>query len=396
MPDVPAPPERFRDAADQLHEIVARDLGSDDFGPADYHAGLDMLLHSMDYDPCFTPGGRERAWAQVIGVLRSRAAAYRSMGEHPGYAETAIVSPVVITGMPRTGTTALHRLMALDQRFQGLQTWLLDAPQPRPARETWDRFPEFRRTADRLARRHADAPVKQAAHAMAAEHVDECCLLLWQGFVSNLWTAGWSAASYDAWWQTQSEAPAYAHFRRCVQLIGSGEPDRRWLLKNPGHIANLDLLLAAFPDARVIHMHRDPGKAIPSLVSLLMGSHAVMETGRGDQRGQIMIRRETAKWSAAVVRAEQVRARHPEQVLDVIQRDLHRDPIAVIGRIYRFIGMELPETVAHAMRRMSEGDRGPSHAEHRYDIADYGMTEQAVREAFGDYAARYGLVGGQP
>ncbi|WP_298199817.1 sulfotransferase [Novosphingobium sp.] len=390
-----APPDRFSTSAERLHEIVAQELGSDDFGPADYRAGLEMLLHSMDYDPCFTPGGRERAWSQVIGVLRSRAAAYRAMRENPGFADAPIVSPVVITGMPRTGTTALHQLMAFDERFQGLQTWLLEAPRPRPPRETWDRFPEFHRTAAWLDRRHADAPVKKTAHAMAAEAVDECCLLLWQGFVSNLWTVGWSAASYDAWWQGQSEAPSYAHYRKCVQLIGSSAPERRWLLKNPGHIARLDLLLAVFPDARVIVMHRDPARAIPSLVSLLMGAHAIMETGRREQRGAIMIRRETAKWAEAMVRAEEIRARHPAQVLDVVQHDLHRDPMAVITRIYAFIGMDLPEPVAAAMRQHGSGRHGRSAAEHGYDIADYGINEQAVREAFGDYVERFGLVGGQ-
>ena len=69
-------------------------------------------------------------------------------------------------------------------------------------------------------------------------------------FVSNMWTCGWSAATYDAWWQSQSEAAAYDHYKRCVQLIGSNEPDKRWLLKNPGHIENLDLLFAVFPDAQ--------------------------------------------------------------------------------------------------------------------------------------------------
>jgi hypothetical protein len=235
--------------------------------------------------------------------------------------------------------------------------------------------------------------MKQTAHAMAAEEVDECCLLLWQGFVSNLWTVGWSAASYDAWWQAQSEAPAYAHYRRCVQLIGSAEPQRRWLLKNPGHVANLDLLLATFPDARIIQMHRDPAKAIPSLVSLLMARHDVIETGRREQRGNIMIRREAAKWSDALAKAERVRARHPDQVLDVVQSDLHRHPMAVVERVYAFVGMEPTEDLKQAMQAEIGG---PRHGEHRYAIADYNMTEEGLREVFGDYARRFGQAEARP
>ena len=139
---------------------------------------------------------------------------------------------------------------------------------------------------------------------MAAEEVHECCMLLWQSFTSNLWSCGWSSATYDAWWQTQSEAAAYGHYRACVQLIGSTETEKRWLLKNPGHIQNLDLLFAVFPDARVIQTHRDPAKAVPSLVSLLMQLHPLMEDGRADQRGEIMLRREVEKWAEATRRAD--------------------------------------------------------------------------------------------
>src|SRR5687767_15779421 len=111
------PPPQFRSALDQLHEIVAGEVGSDDFGGKDYLPGLTVLLQSMDFDPQFTEQGRRIAWGQVVGALRSRAHAIKSMKANPGFDARPIVSPVVITGVPRTGTTALHRLMAVDPRF---------------------------------------------------------------------------------------------------------------------------------------------------------------------------------------------------------------------------------------------------------------------------------------
>ena len=128
------PPERFRTALDHLHDIVSAEVGTDDFGPGDYLPGLKVLLQSMDYDPRFTEPGRRVAWGGVVGVLKGRAQAIKSMKDNPGFDRHKIVSPVVITGVPRTGTTALHRLMAVDARFQGLQSWLLDSPMPRPPR----------------------------------------------------------------------------------------------------------------------------------------------------------------------------------------------------------------------------------------------------------------------
>jgi hypothetical protein len=385
------PPEAFRNALDRLHETVAAELGSDDFGPPDYLKGLKALLQSMDYDPHFSTQGRRAAWGQVVGALRGRASAIQSMKVHASFEAAPIVSPVVITGIPRTGTTALHRLMAVDSRFQGLQTWLLDTPMPRPPVSEWSSYPQFQRTAAALEARYAAAPQKRAAHFMAAEQVHEDCMLLWHGFVSNLWTCGWSAASYDAWWQTQSEAPAYDYFQRCVQLIGSGEPEKRWLLKNPGHIDNLDLLFAVFPDARVIQTHRDPAKAVPSLVSLLMQLHPLIEEGRADQRAEIMLRREVAKWASATRKTEAVRLSHSDQVLDVVHADFHADPMAVLERIYRFIGWDIPDHVRAGFAQRIEEKPELSRGIHRYSIADFGMTEEEAREPFGDYVQRYDL-----
>ncbi len=391
MDDRYDPPATFATAIDQLHELVSHDVGTTDFGADDYLPGLKVLLQSMDYDPRFTERGRRYAWGTVVGVLKGRAHALKSMAENHGFDSRPISSPVVITGIPRTGTTALHKLMAVDPRFQGLQTWLLDSPMPRPPVESWASYPAFQKTAATLEARFKAAPVKRAAHNMAAEEVDECCLVLRQGFVSNLWAVGWSAATYDAWWQCQSEAPAYRHYYRCMQLIGSNEQDKRWLLKNPGHIDNLDLLFATFPDARVIQIHRDPAKAVPSLCSLLMQLHPIVEEGRVEQRAHNMLAREVAKWANAVEKAEPVRQAHSGQVLDIIHSDFHRDPMAVMESIYRFISMNLTDDIRTAMQQRIADDPERQHGAHRYDVADFGLTEAQIRERFGDYLDRFDL-----
>lgn len=386
------PPAAFRHSRDQLHDLVSAETGLHDFGPADYLSGLTVLLQSMDYDPRFSDQGRRIAWGMVVGVLRGRAQAIASMKANPGFDARPVLSPVVITGVPRTGTTALHRLLAVDPRFQGLQTWLLDSPMPRPPREEWARYPQYRSTVAALDAQYAAVPGAKAAHFRAAEEVHECCMVLRQSFVSNLWSCAWSAATYDAWWQCQSEAEAYRHYARCVQLIGLNDPDRRWLLKNPGHIEHLDLLLAVFPDARVIQTHRDPGKAIPSLVSLLMNLNGLTEPDRTQQRAENLLRREVAKWAQAVRKCEAVRARHPGQVLDVVHADFHARPMETVEAIYRFIGMDIPEATRAALLRRIEEKPELGHGVHRYAIEDYGMTADEARAPFGDYIARYDLL----
>lgn len=391
-----APPERFRDASDLAHALAAARAGSDDFGGDDYREGLRILLLSMDRDPRFTPRGRRVAWGSVVDTLAARASAIRAMAANPDFDAQPLLRPIVITGIPRTGTTALHKLMAVDPQFQGLETWLNASPQPRPPRETWNSNPLFLEVADQLAARYAAAPGAAVAHEMAAGEVDECLFVLRQSFVSNLWNSGWHAPSYDAWWQTQSELASYRHYARVLQLIGHREPEKRWLLKNPGHVANLGLVFAVFPDAVVIHTHRDPGKAVPSLCSLLMKSHPLMDEGPADVRARLLLAREVEKWASAVRDAERVAQTHGAQMLDVIQRDLHVDPMAVIRRIYAFAGLELTAEVEAAMQRRIADDPERQHGAHTYDVAEFGMTEDAIRARFGDYVERLDLVRRKP
>jgi hypothetical protein len=385
------PPEKFATASDQLHELVAKLVGTTDFGGSDYRLGLRMLLLSMDYDPHFTEQGRRIAWGQVVAALSSRARAFKSMAHHPGFDRHPIQKPVVITGIPGTGTTALHKLMAVDPQFQGLQTWLGLSPMPRPPWHTWEGHPLFQATAKRLAARYEATRGSRAAHNVAAEEVDECIWVLAQSFVGNLWTCGWSSGSYDAWWGMQSELPAYRYLYRVIQLVGSNEPGTRWLLKNPGHIANLDLLFAIFPDAMVVQTHRDPAKAVPSLCKILIQGHSIMEIDRLAMRAEIMGNREVEKWAKAVRDAEPIRQANKTQIMDVIHADFHRDPIGVVKRIYAFAGLELSPDVEAAMRQRIAADPEASFGKHSYNVADFHLTEDGIRERFGAYMDQFDL-----
>jgi hypothetical protein len=384
-------PQRFSGASDRLHELAAEQIGSQDFGPDDYHIGLRVLLESMDYDPQFSERGRTIAWGNLVSTLCARGIAVREMQRLPKLAEVPIVRPVVITGLHRTGTTALHKLLSVDPRFQGLQSWLTTAPLPRPLRETWEGNPHFQRAIAQLAARFSGAPDLRAAHAMAAEEVDECGGILFHSFNSLVWSSAWSSASYEAWRLTQDVRPAYAYFRLVLQLIGSSEPNKRWLLKHPPHIACLDVLFETFPDALVIQTHRDPGKAIPSLCSLVMANHDLMEIGRKDQRARLMGPRETGRAARALEDAEPVRQAHRDQVLDVRHADFHADPLGELQRIYPFIGLELTEDVEQAMRQRLAAAPERSHGIHRYDAEAYGLSADEIRERFAGYMDRFAL-----
>jgi hypothetical protein len=386
-----APPDGFADAWDQAHDAASVQAGCDDFGTPDYHWGLRVLLQSMDYDPRFSEAGRAGAWRQVVDVLSSRAIAFRSLREHADHVDNQIRRPIVIVGLPRTGTTALHKLLAVDPQFQGPEKWLLSAAMPRPPRETWPDNPWYGKEVAELDARFGATPEQRAAHNMVAEEIDECLWLQRQSFVSHMWGCGWSAATYDAWWQAQDEAASYDYLRACIQLIGLNDLDRRWLLKNPSHILRLDQLLRIFPDACVVQTHRDPAKAVPSLCALLMQGNALMEPNRVEERAKIMCLWEAAKWAKGVRDAEPVRQAHAGQVFDVLHRRFHAEPMAVVREIYGFAGAELSREAETAMADRIGAAPELAHGVHHYDVADFGLAEEDIREQFGSYVDQFEL-----
>jgi hypothetical protein len=170
--------------AGDLHASASRITGLTDFGADDYRDGLAVLLESYARDAGLTPLGRTVMRAFLRGALVARLLSQAAWGAHPDYAAVAIERPIFVTGLPRTGTTALHRLLVADPAHQGLEAWLTEAPQPRPPRESWAADPFFRRIQAGYEAHHVEHPEFMGVHYMAADQVEECWQLLRQSMRS--------------------------------------------------------------------------------------------------------------------------------------------------------------------------------------------------------------------
>jgi hypothetical protein len=258
---------------------------------------------------------------------------------------------------------------------------------PRPPRDAWLANPWFQACAKGLEDFFALAPEMRAAHDMRADDVDECLEVLKQNFCSNHFGSSIRVPHYDDWWLKQSEAASYERYYKIMQLIGADAPDETWLLKNPGHVTTLDLLLSTFPDACVVQTHRDPVKALPSLCSVLHQARGIVE---GSEVNATEIgARELDYWSRALDAADQNRARAPGQFLDIHQSDIHQRPLEVVQRIYDRFRLTLSEPVEAAMRKRIARNPEGSHGEHRYTLHTFGLTESVVRERFSGYIQRH-------
>jgi len=253
--------------AEELHAAASQVTGLEDFGPHDYGDGLAELIASYERDADLTPRGEKVARAMLRGALAARLLSEAGWRAHPEHAQVSVGRPLFVTGLPRTGTTALHRLLTADPAHQGLELWLAEAPQPRPPRDTWDANPVFRYIQAGCERHHVEHPEFMGVHYMAADQVEECWQLLRQSMRSISWECLAHLPSYSAWLAGQDWTGAYRRHRRNLQLIGLGD-GRRWVLKNPSHLFALDALLAVYPDALIVQTHRAPEVAIASVCSL--------------------------------------------------------------------------------------------------------------------------------
>ena len=367
--------------ADDLHASASRITGLADFGPDDYTDGLGMLLESYARDAELTPSGEKATRALLRGALMARLLSEAGWQAHPGYAEVAVERPVFVTGLPRTGTTALHRLLVADPAHQGLELWLAEAPQPRPPRAAWADDPVFQYIAAACARHHVEHPEFMGVHYVAADQVEECWQLLRQSMRSVSFECLAHLPTYSAWLRDQDWTGAYQRHRRNLQLIGMNDAGQRWALKNPSHLFALDALLATYPDALVIQTHRAPQVAIASVCSLAAQASAGWSTGF---RGAVIGRDQLELWAFGLERFLAERARHDAaRFYDVHYEDFVAEPFGTVQAAYRYFGLPLSAAAADAMRSLIVADaassRGPGH---RYTLADFGLTGAEVDERF--------------
>ena len=274
-------------------------------------------------------------------------------------------------GLPRTGTTALHRYLHADPATQGLEMWLTQYPQPRPPRETWEQDPIFNAMQQAFTAHHDESPDFMGIHYMDATTVEECWRLLRQTGKSNSYESLANLPRYSQWLRGQDWTDAYARHKQNLQLVGLNDRDKRWILKNPSHMTALDALMTVYPDALVVYTHRDPVTCIASSASLSA------ETTAGHSStyvGGVIGHTQLDLWSRAFHAFHDARpAYDQDQFADVAFQDLRDDPIGVTRGIYEQFGLDWTPEVAGGHR----GDR-PG-VEVRFGRAEARLLAQGLR-----------------
>lgn len=360
---------------DELHTAASALTGLTDFGSAEYLEGLEVILAAYQEEAHLTPLGVHLAQDELRSILAARLFSEAGWRRHPEYAQVRIERPVFIVGMPRTGTTTLHRMLTVDPDHQGLELWLGNAPQPRPPRAAWAADPIFRHTQEGIDSFVEQNPGYLGIHNRKAGEVEECWLLTRQSMLSGYFELTGHVPSYSAWLAKQDWAEAYRRHRRNLQLIGLREPASRWVLKSSGHMLCLDALVETYPDALVIQTRRRPASTVLGSACSMVSKIAA---GRSTVFGGEAIGPALLDLAAhALQRYTADRARHdPARFYDVDFDEFTADPLAVVTDIYRLLGRDVTDEVRTAMSAVvAEDNRLRSH---RYDLADFGISAEQV------------------
>ncbi len=367
---------------DDIAAAASRTTGLTDFGGTDHEEGLRLLVDDLaSVEAGLTPVGNYFQRSQVKSALVGRLLTEARFAEFPEHADVRIERPIFVVGLPRTGTTALHRLLCADPAHQGLEAWLTEFPQPRPPRATWGDDPIFAAMQAAFQQHHISNPEFMGIHYSDAAAVEECWRLLRQTGKSIGYESLANVPRYSAWLAEQDWTDAYERHRQNLQLIGLNDADQRWVLKNPSHLVALDALMAVYPDALVVMTQRDPVTSIASACSLSAeATDGHSTTFVGETIGRTQLDMLSRSWH----RFWQAREKYDAaQFVDVDYRDFVADPVGTVGTIYDAFGIAWSDDARAEVARIdAESKTGAARPRHRYDLADYGLTEEQVRVAF--------------
>jgi NAD(P)-dependent dehydrogenase (short-subunit alcohol dehydrogenase family) len=379
--------------ASTLIAAARRATGLHDLGDPFFVKPLSVLVDSIEREARLHPLGRAIMRGRIVSMLANRLRVEAVYREHPEIEALPLPRPIVIAGLQRTGTTVLHRLLAADPRARALLSWEALHPAPLPGE---GRKGSFRRRAEAKAAElglAALAPEFFAIHPVEASAPEEDVLLLDHVFTSQAPEATLHVPTYAAWLEEQDLVPAYRYLRRLLKLLTWQRGGSWWVLKTPNHMERLRELLAVFPDAVVVHTHRDPQATMGSFCSMVAHGRGVFsdhvdprEVGRHwSRKVRRMIERSLAVRDGGAGHAGGA------SFIDVSYYDLLDDPLAEVRRIHAHAGTTLSPEAEVAMKAVLARDTQHRYGRHVYRTRDFGLSPAGIEETFAAYRARFAI-----
>ena len=361
-----------------------------EFGQDDFRARLALQCQSIDEDTGLNALGRLGAFSNLVRYATNRLRFEDLLLRHPEILEVKLERPLIVAGMPRTGTTHLLNLIGADTRLRSLPYWESMEPVPvrgeGPGRDGRD--PRYARCQASYQQMVANMPLIVAMHDMPPEHIHEEIELEELDFASYLLEWLCRPARWRDHYLALDQRPHYAYMKRVLQALTWMRGPNRWVLKSPQHLEQLPALLDVFPDATIVITHRDPVSVLRSTITML-GYGDRMRRTHVDLAGlaEYWIDR-VERLLAACVRDRD--ARPAAQGIDVPFHQFMPDDLGMLARIYEKAGLPLTAAARAEFDAFLAANPRGKHGQVRYDLrADFGLEPAAVRKRFGAYLARF-------
>ena len=374
-----------------MSEARARTSGLTDFGDERFLVPAQVLLDAMNREGGLSATGRQIWHARLVEMLKNRLVMEHYFKLHPEIEDEEIGGPIVIVGLPRTGTTLLQRILGCDRRFHSMLYWESRFPAPLTAPGTPGPDPRIALAEGETQAMIAANPALLSIHPLDAREADEEGMLLEHSFQS-FFDCYADIPSYTEWMWSHDQQPAYEHLQRMLRFIQwqkrlRGEAGRDWVLKTPHHLRQIDVLFKVFPNARVIQTHRDPLQTIPSIASFIHNLWKIHMSQPDPLRAG---RQWSAIWAHGIAHSMAVRDAMPAgRFLDVWFSDTLSKPLEVVRSIYDYLNISFPADTRERMQAYLEAHSREKRPVHEYGLEHYGLSEEQIKADFATYRERY-------
>ena len=374
--------------ANEILDQAKSETGLSDLGEPLFFEGLNRLVDSINNEANLNEIGIQAQPIRIQGLLSNRLRFEEDLKKFPEILDQEIIAPIVIVGLPRTGSTMTHRLLASDPNHTAMLWWEGRYPALLPGEKRGDieaRMELGKAEVDAVV---AASPEALDIHPWDYKGADEEILLLEHNFLSTVPESFMALPSYSEWIEEQDHTLAYEDLKKFIQYLqwqNPGREKKRWVLKSPHHLGFIDKMISVFPDAKIIQTHRDPIKTVPSFCSMCANLFEPLTTNFD----KVFIGKH---WSNKLTRAlnhcMNISEQHPNNFLDLEFLNMIKDPIDEMKKIYEFIGEPFGEKTEVAMEAWREENKHEMGA-HKYSLEEYDLTESQINNNFAKYQQKY-------
>lgn len=359
--------------------------GLDDFGTQKFQPGLEQILQT--YEDNLTDDGKKACRDRMLNLLMARLNIEDAWKRHPEILEEDVKAPMFLTGMPRTGTSALVNLLARDPASRPMKMWEGLFPYPLEGMPPENEDPRYLGMKTAMEERNRD-PKMSKIHVTTADGPEECIHLTNHTFADVQFGVEGFMEPYATFFRQSERRPIYKYHHDLLRMLQWQRPGDRWLLKAPYHLWSLDILVDEYPDCSIMITHRNPLEVVGSYCSMM---ETIMPEREELNRNDLGQRVFTYLVDQVELSMEVRKTINSDRILDIQFHQFLSTPMKTVDQIYGHFKLPMPDSTRQEFLNYIEEHPAGKHGKHDYKLTNYGLTEQQVLDRFAKYIDAYNV-----